>query len=79
MFAGPAIWTIDAFGRRTLLLIGFPAMSAFLLLAGLGFLIPKESTAHIAVIALGVYLHCIAYSPSEGQSRFRISGCRSCS
>ncbi|BGP56392.1 hypothetical protein JCM8202v2_004010 [Rhodotorula sphaerocarpa] len=73
VFAGPAIWTIDAFGRRTLLLIGFPAMSAFLLLAGLGFLIPKESTAHIAVIALGVYLHCIAYSPSEGPVPFTYS------
>lgn len=42
-------------------------MAIFLLLTGLAFLIPKESTAHIGVVALGIYLHCIAYSPTEGE------------
>ena len=46
-------------------------MAIFLLLTGGAFLIPKESTAHIAVVALGIYLHCIAYSPTEGEWRLR--------
>ncbi|GAA6050744.1 hypothetical protein JCM3770_006604 [Rhodotorula araucariae] len=73
IFAAPAFWTIDTFGRRTLLLISFPLMALFLLLTGFAFWIPKESTAHIAVIALGTYLHCIAYSPGEGPVPFTYS------
>ena len=34
VFAGPAIWTIDTFGRRNLLLVSFPTMAAMLLLTG---------------------------------------------
>ncbi|KAG8765475.1 hypothetical protein FRC15_006960 [Serendipita sp. 397] len=34
LFAGPAIWTIDTFGRRGLLLTTFPLMSLFLFLTG---------------------------------------------
>lgn len=55
-----------AFGRRPLLLITFPLMSLFLLMTGMGFFIPETSKARIAVIALGIYLHCMAYSPGEG-------------
>ncbi|BGP49476.1 hypothetical protein JCM10450v2_005367 [Rhodotorula kratochvilovae] len=73
IFAAPAFWTIDTFGRRTLLLISFPLMAVFLLMTGFAFWIPKESTAHIAVIALGIYLHCIAYSPGEGPVPFTYS------
>ena len=69
IFAAPAVYTIDTYGRRTLLLWGFPLMSLFLLITGLAFLIPKENTAHIAVVALGIYLHCMAYSPTEGESQ----------
>jgi len=36
VFAFPAIWTIDTFGRRNLLLVTFPLMAVFLLLAGFG-------------------------------------------
>ena len=34
MFAGPAIWTIDTFGRRNLLLVSFPLMALMLLMTG---------------------------------------------
>ena len=34
VFAGPAIWTIDTFGRRNLLLVSFPLMAAMMLLTG---------------------------------------------
>ena len=32
VFAGPAVWTIDTFGRRNLLLVSFPTMAAMMLL-----------------------------------------------
>jgi hypothetical protein len=35
--------------------------------AGMAFFIPEESNARIAVVALGIYLHCMAYSPGEGK------------
>ncbi|GAA5999485.1 sugar porter family MFS transporter [Rhodotorula paludigena] len=69
----PAFFTIDKFGRRTLLLISFPCMAIFLLLTGFAFLIPEESKAHIGVVALGIYLHCLAYSPGEGPVPFTYS------
>jgi hypothetical protein len=55
LFALPAVYTIDLFGRRALLLITFPLMSLFLLLTGFAFWIPGQ-TARIAVVALGIYL-----------------------
>lgn len=48
-------------------------MAIFLLITGVAFLIPKDSTAHIAVVAIGIYLHCIAYSPTEGPVPFTYS------
>ena len=33
-FAFPAVWTIDTFGRRNLLLTTFPLMAIFLLMTG---------------------------------------------
>ncbi|KAF9257692.1 hypothetical protein L218DRAFT_975133 [Marasmius fiardii PR-910] len=59
LFAIPAIYTIDTFGRRNLLLISFPLMAIFLLMTGFAF-------ARIAVVALGIYLFAMAYSPGEG-------------
>lgn len=56
---------------RNLLLTTFPMMSAFLLLAGLGFYAP-EGAARTSVIALGVYLHC-ASSPSSSSPSPRTS------
>ncbi|TGO55176.1 hypothetical protein BOTNAR_0250g00120 [Botryotinia narcissicola] len=61
----PAIWTIDKFGRRWLLLFTFPLMSIFLFMTGWSFLIP-EGTTRIAIVALGIYLFCLAYSPGAG-------------
>ena len=57
LFAIPAIYTIDTFGRRNLLLTTFPLMSLFLFFTGFSFWIPQETmhTARIACIALGVY------------------------
>lgn len=40
LFAWPAVWTIDTFGRRSLLLFTFPQMAWTLLAAGLCYLIP---------------------------------------
>ncbi|GAA6013681.1 hypothetical protein JCM11491_005057 [Sporobolomyces phaffii] len=71
--AAPAIYTIDTFGRRTLLLVTFPLMAIFLLMTGFGFYIDAASKARIAVVALGIYLHCIAYSPGEGPVPFTYS------
>ena len=34
VFAGPAIWTIDTFRRRNLLLVSFPLMALMLLMTG---------------------------------------------
>jgi len=71
--AAPAIYTIDTYGRRTLLLVTFPLMAIFLLMTGMAFFIPETSKARIAVVALGIYLHCIAYSPGEGPVPFTYS------
>lgn len=73
IFGFPAVKTIDIFGRRQLLLIGFPLMSLALWFTGASFNIPEGSTARIACIALGTYLHCIFYSPSEGPVPFTYS------
>ncbi|GAA5985666.1 hypothetical protein JCM10908_007062 [Rhodotorula pacifica] len=73
IMAAPAVWTIDTFGRRNLLLTTFPLMSLFLLMTGFAFWIPESSKAHIGIIALGIYLHCCAYSPGEGPVPFTYS------
>ncbi|GAA5844837.1 hypothetical protein JCM11251_007342 [Rhodosporidiobolus azoricus] len=73
VMAAPAVWTIDRYGRRALLLIGFPLMCIFLLLTGFSFFIPAGTDARIAVICIGVYLHCCAYSPTEGPVPFAYS------
>ena len=66
-FAFPAVWTIDTFGRRALLLFTFPNMAWTLLAAGLCFLIPKESSAHLGCVAFFIYLFAAFYSPGEGK------------
>lgn len=72
LFAFPAVWTIDTFGRRNLLLTTFPLMAIFLLMTGFSFYIP-EGKAQLAVVALGIYLYTIAYSPGEGPVPFTYS------
>ncbi|KAG7851165.1 hypothetical protein KL941_000834 [Ogataea angusta] len=74
VFALPAFFSIDKFGRRTLLLFAFPMMAIFLLLAGFAFWIPEEHKgAKVGVIALGIYLFTIVYSSSEGPVPFTYS------
>jgi MFS family permease len=73
LFAGPAVWTIDTFGRRNLILTTFPLMSICLLMTGFAFFIPEESKARIGVVALGIYLFTVAYSPGLGPVPFTYS------
>lgn len=73
VFAFPALWTIDTYGRRTLLLFTFPQMAWTLLAAGLCFLIPSDSKAHLGLIALFIFLFAAFYSPGEGPVPFTYS------
>ncbi|KAL7623879.1 hypothetical protein AAE478_005435 [Parahypoxylon ruwenzoriense] len=73
LFALPAFYTIDTFGRRNLLLTTFPLMSLFLFFTGFSFWIPQSSAAHIGCIALGIYLYTMVYSPGEGPVPFAYS------
>lgn len=67
LFAFPAVFTIDTFGRRTLLLFTFPQMAWTLLAAGFCFLINTDAgTARLGAIALFVFLFAAFYSPGEG-------------
>ena len=72
-FAWPAIWTIDTFGRRNLLLFTFPQMAWTLLAAGFCYFIPSDSTAHLGMIAFFVFLFAAFYSPGEGPVPFTYS------
>lgn len=72
VFALPAVYTIDTFGRRNLLLTTFPLMAVFLLMTGFAFWIP-EGNARIAVVSLGIYFFAMAYSPGEGPVPFTVS------
>ncbi|KAI4109633.1 MAG: hypothetical protein LQ339_001746 [Xanthoria mediterranea] len=71
LFAIPAFYTIDTFGRRNLLLFTFPFMALFQLLTGLGFLL--EGRAQLAMVMTGMYLFSVAYSPGEGPVPFLYS------
>lgn len=76
VFAFPAIWTIDTFGRRSLLLFTFPQMTWTLLAAGLCTLISTDAgggTVRTALVALFVYLFAAFYSPGEGPVPFTYS------
>ncbi len=73
LFAWPAVWTIDTFGRRGLLLFTFPNMFWALLAAGMSFYIPKSSKAHLGCVALFVYIFDAFYSPGEGPVPFTYS------
>ena len=73
VFAWPAVWTIDTWGRRALLLFTFPNMAWTLLAAGLCFIIPQEQTAHLGLIAFFIFLFAAFYSPGEGPVPFTYS------
>ena len=74
VFALPAVYTIDTFGRRNLLLTTFPLMSLFLFFTGSSFYIPEgDGKARLACVALGIYLFMVVYSPGEGPVPFTYS------
>ncbi|GAP90125.2 putative hexose transporter [Rosellinia necatrix] len=73
IFAFPAFYTIDTFGRRSLLLFTFPNMAWSLLAAGLFNLLPETSTARVALVALFIYIFAAFYSPGEGPVPFAYS------
>jgi len=73
IFAWPAVWTIDRFGRRWLLLATFPNMCWTLLAAGFCFWIPASSAAHLGLVAMFIYLFCVFYAPGEGPVPFTYS------
>lgn len=65
LFALPAVYTMDTFGRRNLLLFTFPNMAWCLLGAGLSFLLPTDSKARVPLIAFFIYLFTAFYGPGE--------------
>ncbi|KZO92569.1 hypothetical protein CALVIDRAFT_487233 [Calocera viscosa TUFC12733] len=72
IFAIPGMLTIDTFGRRNLLLVTFPIMGLCLLITGFAFWIPNVN-AQTGVVAMGIYLFEVAYSPGEGPVPFTYS------
>jgi len=72
IFAIPAIYTIDTFGRRNLLLTTFPLMSLCLFFTGFAFYIPNQQ-AQLACVTTGLYLFMAVYSPGEGPVPFTYS------
>lgn len=72
LFALPAIWTIDTFGRRNLLLSTFPLMAACLFWTGLNLYIEQESL-RIPLLATSIYIFMAVYSPGLGPVPFTYS------
>ncbi|ORY01044.1 and other transporter-domain-containing protein [Clohesyomyces aquaticus] len=78
LFAIPAIYTIDTFGRRNLLLTTFPFMSLCLLYCEFSFFIPNlpnedSSPARTGNVAAAIFLFMMVYSPGEGPVPFTYS------
>ncbi|KAL7665749.1 Major facilitator superfamily (MFS) profile domain-containing protein [[Candida] zeylanoides] len=72
LFAIPAFYTIDTFGRRNLLLTTFPLMAVFLLMAGMSFFI-TDTKVKAGICVTGIYLFCCVYSSGEGPVPFTYS------
>jgi sugar porter (SP) family MFS transporter len=73
VFAWPAFFTIDTFGRRALLLFTFPQMTWTLLGAGFSAFIPESSPARLGIISMFIFLFAAFYSPGEGPVPFTYS------
>ncbi|KAM0749276.1 hypothetical protein T439DRAFT_303148 [Meredithblackwellia eburnea MCA 4105] len=67
--AWPAVFTIDTFGRRSLLLMTFPNMAWTLLGAGFSFFIEGDKKK-LGAIACFIYLFAAVYSVGEGPVPF---------
>ncbi|RSL49319.1 hypothetical protein CEP53_009202 [Fusarium sp. AF-6] len=72
VFALPALFTIDKWGRRNLLLFTFPWLSVFLLWTGLAFY-ANSNKAKVGLVTTGMYLFEVFYSPGEGPVPFTYS------
>lgn len=73
VFALPAFFTIDTFGRRFLLLVTFPFLCITLLWTGFSFFLPVHTTKRTAMITTGMYLYEVFYSPGMGPVPFSYS------
>lgn len=88
IFAIPAFFTIDTWGRRNLLLFTFPFLAIFLLWTGMSFFIDPpivngrvdyksdqivRSNTRTGMITAGMYLFEVFYSPGEGPVPFTYS------
>lgn len=75
LFAIPAVYSIDTFGRRNLLLSTFPLMALAMFFTGFSFWIPEDTAnnARLGCTALGTYLFGIFYSVGEGPVPFTYS------
>ncbi|KKP03724.1 hypothetical protein THAR02_04176 [Trichoderma harzianum] len=74
VFAIPAVFTIDRWGRRNLLLFTFPFLCLFLLWTGMSFFIPDDGTKkRVGMVTTGMYLFEVFYSPGEGPVPFTYS------
>ncbi|KAJ5484705.1 hypothetical protein N7539_004693 [Penicillium diatomitis] len=73
VFALPAFFTIDTFGRRFLLLVTFPFLCITLLWTGMSFFLPENTTSRTAMITTGMYLYEVFYSPGMGPVPFSYS------
>lgn len=67
VFAFPAVYMMDTFGRRNLLMITFPNMAWCLLAAGLCFLIDDGVAARVPLIAFFIYLFTAMYGPGRSK------------
>ncbi|BGP18281.1 hypothetical protein JCM10213v2_006341 [Rhodosporidiobolus nylandii] len=72
VFSFPAFFTIDNFGRRSLLLFTLPFLSFFMFLSGFGFLISSNS-GQLAMVTTGIYLFAAFYGPGAGPVPFSYS------
>ncbi|KAK4565308.1 hypothetical protein LTR86_003925 [Recurvomyces mirabilis] len=61
----PAVYAMDTFGRRGLLLWSLPPMALTMLLASLSFNLP-DGLGRLIALASTVYIFCALYSPGMG-------------
>jgi len=65
IFAFPAIYTMDTYGRRNLLLFTFPNMAWCLVAAGCCFTLDINNSARLPLIAFFVFLFGAFYGPGK--------------
>lgn len=70
VFALPAVYTIDTFGRRNLLLSTYPFLALFQFVTAMGFLLPNGSNGQTGMVLTGMYLFSVFYSPGQGPVPF---------